>query len=154
MTIIITKRNSKLKCQRYKGLLYHRIKGDCLSCNNIERILDVSFVGFVPLGLKSHIRQTFSHSEPGFVSSRSAMNCSSSALKTREICRWECDQCHPGHRTLSGHCFTFCPTKAFYYHTLSPININNHDHLWCHGHHACLTSWEIRVQWPLVKVWI
>ena len=63
--------------------MHHRINGVCLSCKNIERILEVSFVGLAPLGLKSHIRQTFSHSLPGFVSSLSATNCSSSALKTR-----------------------------------------------------------------------
>lgn len=58
--------------------------GFCFSCRKMERMRDTSFVFLVPLGLKSHMRQTFSQSRPVLeLLSRSATYSSSSALQNK-----------------------------------------------------------------------
>lgn len=70
---------------------YSFASGVCFSCRKIERMRDTSLLFFVPLGLKSHMRQTRSQSWPGVEeSSRSATKASSSALKRefKQCCEW------------------------------------------------------------------
>lgn len=72
---------------------YSFSSGVCLSCRKIERMRDTSLLFFVPLGLKSQLRQTRSQSWPGVEeSSRSDTNASSSVLKwqLKQYCEWRC----------------------------------------------------------------